>query len=56
MARFLFTTWPIETHYGPALAIAYSLAERGHAVAFYTGTPLDSVIAQAGFAFFLSGT
>ena len=38
MSRILFTSWPLYGHVLPKLAVAAALRERGHEVAFYTGS------------------
>ena len=52
MARFLLTVWPFPSHYFPMLAIAGALRERGHEVAFYSGSRARGPIEGEGFGFF----
>jgi MGT family glycosyltransferase len=52
MARFLLTVWPFPGHYFPMVAIARSLRERGHEVAFYTGARAGAVVEGEGFECF----
>lgn len=52
MARFLFTAWPFPGHLFPQVSIALALRSRGHDVAFYTGTRLQSVLETEGFTVF----
>ncbi len=52
MGRFLFAVWPFSGHVNPALAIAHALDARGHEVAFYSGSGVQSLIAGEGFHFF----
>lgn len=50
--KFLITCWPFEGHVFPQLAVAQALRERGHDVAFYTGTPAHAAIEAEGFGVF----
>ena len=52
MAKFLFTTWPFPGHVHPNIAIAHALRERGHDVAFYTGSKARAVVEGEGFRWF----
>lgn len=52
MARFLFTVWPFHGHFYPDVAIAHALRERGHEVAFYTGTRAHRTLEDEGFRLF----
>jgi MGT family glycosyltransferase len=52
MSRFLFTVWPFTGHIHPNLAIAQELRNRGHQVAFYTGSRAQAAVERAGFGFF----
>ncbi|MPZ19317.1 MAG: glycosyltransferase [Luteitalea sp.] len=52
MARFLLTTWPIPGHANPSLAVAHALRDRGHDVAFYTGSRVRRLIEGEGFPVF----
>jgi len=52
MAKFLFTVWPFPGHFFPTVAIAHALRERGHQVAFYTGTWACRVVEDEGFPCF----
>ena len=52
MARFLIAVWPFPGHYFPLVAIARSLRERGHEVAFYTGAAARGAVEGEGFPCF----
>jgi MGT family glycosyltransferase len=52
VARFLFTVWPFPGHVHPNIAIAHALRERGHEVAFYTGSKARAVVEGEGFRCF----
>jgi UDP:flavonoid glycosyltransferase YjiC (YdhE family) len=52
MSRFLFTVWPFPGHLHPNFAIAHTLKEAGHEVAFYTGTKAASRVEKEGFLCF----
>ncbi len=52
MAKFLLTLWPIAGHSYPNLAVARALRERGHEVAFYTGSRIRETIEGEGYRFF----
>lgn len=52
MPRILFTVWPLTGHIHPNLAIAKELQQRGHQIAFYTGSTQKAVVEKAGFEFF----
>jgi MGT family glycosyltransferase len=52
MAKFLLTVWPIAGHSYPNLAIARALRDRGHEVAFYTGSRIQGLVEGEGFGFF----
>ena len=52
MARFLFTVWPFPGCLFPHMAVAEALRERGHWVAFYTGSAVRSLVERAGFVVF----
>ena len=49
MARILITTWPFPGHLFTQMAIALALRERGHQVAFYTGSRGARVASDEGF-------
>jgi len=52
VSRFLLAVWPFPGHYFPMVAIARSLRERGHEVAFYTGARARPVVEGEGFQCF----
>src|SRR5579862_4244150 len=52
MPKFLFTVWPFTGHLHPNFAIAQELQQRGHQVAFYTGSKARAAVEKAGFEFF----
>jgi MGT family glycosyltransferase len=52
MARFLFAVWPFAGHVHPSLAVAHALADRGHEIAFYTGSTFRPIVEGEGFRFF----
>ena len=52
MARFLIAVWPYPGHYFPLTAIACSLRERGHEVAFYSGAGARATVEGEGFPCF----
>lgn len=52
MARFLIAVWPFPGHYFPLTAIARSLRERGHEVAFYSGAGARATVEGEGFPWF----
>ena len=52
MSRFLFTVWPFQSHYFPMVAMAHVLRERGHEVAFYTGSQARPTLESEGFVCF----
>lgn len=52
MARFLFTMWPFPGHVHPNIAVAHALRERGHEVAFYTGSAARPMVEGEGFRYF----
>jgi MGT family glycosyltransferase len=52
MAKFLLTVWPFATHLHPNIALAHALRERGHEVAFYTGSTARPVVEGEGFRCF----
>ena len=52
MAKFLMTVWPLAGHFFPNLAIARSLVDAGHEVAFYSGQRAEGSIRAEGFRFF----
>lgn len=52
MARFLFTMWPFPGHVHPNIALAHAVRERGHDVAFYTGSAARSAVEGEGFGYF----
>jgi MGT family glycosyltransferase len=49
MARYLFTCWPFTGHVLPQLSIASALRERGHDVAFHTGSSARRLVEPLGF-------
>ncbi len=52
MSRFLITCWPFTGHLLPQMSIAMALRERGHDVAFYSGSAVRSTVEGEGFEFF----
>ncbi len=52
MSRFLVTLWPFTGHLLPQIAIAQSLRERGHEVAFYSGDAVRHHVEGQGFRFY----
>jgi UDP:flavonoid glycosyltransferase YjiC (YdhE family) len=52
VSRFLFTTWPVVSHFHPLVGIAAALRDRGHDIAFYTGPAAQSTIDAQGFTYF----
>lgn len=52
MTRILFTSWPLYGHVLPKLAVAAALRERGHEVAFYTGSEARALVEGEGFEVF----
>ena len=52
MAYFLITTLPMRGHITAALVVADKLVERGHEVAWYTGSRYRNVIERHGIRFF----
>ena len=52
MSRFLLTVWPVRTHLNPFMSVAHALRQRGHEVAFYTGTAVLDIVRQQGFRCF----
>jgi MGT family glycosyltransferase len=50
--RVLFSCWPFAGHVFPPLSIAAALRDRGHTVAFYTGTEFRQRIEDEGFEVF----
>jgi MGT family glycosyltransferase len=52
MGRFLFAAWPYDGCIYPHISIARALVNRGHEVAFYTGSGLEPLISAQGFRFF----
>lgn len=52
MASFLFAVWPFPGHIYPNIAVAKSLQERHHAVAFYTGAKVSALLEHEGIACF----
>jgi UDP:flavonoid glycosyltransferase YjiC (YdhE family) len=54
-SRFLFTTWPVVSHFHPLVGIAAALRDRGHDVAFYTGPSARATIDAQGFTYFPFG-
>jgi len=48
-SRFLFTCWPLTGHVNGQLAIASALRDRGHEVAFVSGSKARPNIEAAGF-------
>src|SRR5687768_7220807 len=52
MARLLLSVWPWPSHYFPMLSIAGALRERGHEVAFYTGSRAREAVESEGFVCF----
>jgi len=51
MARFLLTAMPFTGHVRPLLAVAESLADRGHGVRFYSGSAFEAPATAAGVRF-----
>lgn len=52
MTRILITDWPLHGKIHPHMAIASTLRQRGHEVAFYTGTRFQYPIEKEGFRCF----
>lgn len=52
MAKLLMTVWPIETHSSGFIPVARALRDRGHRVAFYTGSELQLKLEREGFRVF----
>src|ERR1035441_8971005 len=52
MPKVLFTVWPLTGHIHPNLAIAHELQQRGHQVAFYSGSKMKAAVERVGFEFF----
>lgn len=52
MARFLLTVWPFDNHINPNIALAQTLRERGHDVAFYTGGEAEVLVVGQGYRCF----
>lgn len=52
MARFLLAAWPLLGHINPTIAVAHALRERGHQVAFYTGSSARPIVEGEGFVCF----
>ena len=52
MARFLITVWPFPSHFFPLLSVAGALRERGHEVAFYSGTKAREAVESEGHRWF----
>jgi UDP:flavonoid glycosyltransferase YjiC (YdhE family) len=50
--KVLFNCWPFEGHTFNSVAVANALRERGHEVAFYTGTDLQPTLEAAGLQVF----
>jgi MGT family glycosyltransferase len=52
MSRFLVTCWPFVGHVLPQMSIAVALRDRGHDVAFYSGSAARDLVDAEGFALF----
>jgi MGT family glycosyltransferase len=52
VSRFLFASWPLYGHLMPKLAVACALRDRGHEVAFYTGSQARPLVEGDGFEVF----
>jgi MGT family glycosyltransferase len=52
MARFLIAVWPFAGHVHPAIAVAHALRARGHAIAFYSGARVRSLVEGEDFRLF----
>jgi MGT family glycosyltransferase len=52
MPRFLITCWPFPGHLYPQVSIAKALQARGHSVAFYTDSSMQSLLEAEGFEVF----
>ncbi len=50
--RFLFACWPFVGHIRPFLSVATALKSRGHDVAFYTDSSVDTIVEAEGFPIF----
>ncbi len=50
--RVLFTLWPFTGHLLPQISIALALRERGHEVAFFSGSAVRPIVEGRGFTFF----
>ena len=50
--RVLFTLWPFTGHLLPQISIAHALRERGHEVAFFSGSAVQPIVEERGFGFF----
>ena len=55
MAKFLIAVWPFVGHYFPLIAVAQALRQRGHEVAFYTGSLAQRTVVGEGFKYFSFG-
>jgi UDP:flavonoid glycosyltransferase YjiC (YdhE family) len=52
VSRFLVTLWPFTGHLLPQMAIAGTLRERGHEVAFFSGEAVREHVESEGFELF----
>lgn len=52
MAKFLLACWPFAGHISPFMSLALALGERGHDVAFYTGSTAQPLVEASGFTCF----
>jgi len=50
--RYLFTVWSFPGCLHPFLSVGKALQQRGHEIAYYTGSAYRQVIEQEGFTFF----
>ncbi len=49
MARFVFAVWPLHSHFHGLVPIAHALSNKGHEVAFYTGSKACATLSAEGF-------
>jgi MGT family glycosyltransferase len=49
MSKILITTWPFPNHLNLNVALAKALRDRGHEMAFYTGSSVTALLAGEGF-------
>ncbi|MEW6442564.1 MAG: glycosyltransferase [bacterium] len=52
MSKFLIACWSFPGHVRPCLVLARALRERGHTVAFYTGSRGGAAVREEGFPHF----